>query len=213
MRQFISSRIKPATATVLVLLVAAIGLAACGGSSKSSSTSASAAATKSGATAPPGSRFASLRECLRKDGIMPPVRTPGQPGGGFLGGFKSTLPKGMTRAQYLADVQKCGGGRFSGGTGLSGGRRFNDPTITRELAKFAACMREHGVNVPAPNANGKGPIFNTKGLNPSSAQFKAAESKCTVDLKGLFLRRGSTNGGPPTGSPPASGGESPSTAG
>ena len=40
-------------------------------------------------------------------------------------------------------------------------------------------MRENGVDVPAPNTSGNGPIFDTKGLNTASAQFRTAESKCS----------------------------------
>ena len=33
-------------------------------------------------------------------------------------------------------------------------------------------MRENGVNLPAPNTSGNGPVFNTKGIDTSSATFK-----------------------------------------
>ena len=72
-----------------------------------------------------------------------------------------SCPTGVTRAQYEAALKKCGGARLRG-------RRVaasNSPAFRQALAKFAACMRENGVNVPAPNTSGNGPIFNTKGLN------------------------------------------------
>ncbi len=208
-----SNRFKPAAAAVLVLLLACIGLAACGSSSKSSSTgtNASAATTTTGATGakgPNAGRFAAMRECLQKNGITLPKRTPGQrrPGGagGFLGGGGTAgpqLPKGVTRAQYEAAIKKCGGGAFAGG----GGARVSSPAFKQALVKFAACMRENGVNIPAPNTSGKGPIFSTKGLNTASPQFRAAEAKCRGDLQSTF-RRGSPAGGPPSGAPPAGGG-------
>jgi hypothetical protein len=141
-----------------------------------------------------------VRECLQKNGITLPKPTRGQPGGGFLGGAP-TLPKGVTRAQYQAALKKCGGAAF---TGI--GHRFNTPAFREEIAKFAACMRANGENVPAPNNSGKGPIFSTKGLNPNSPQFKAAESKCSVELGTRPLRRGPSTGGPPTGAPAVPGG-------
>jgi hypothetical protein len=213
-----SNRRPPAASAIaLTLLLACLGLAACGGSSKSSSTAANAAATTAttsttgggagkGAGGPNAGRFAALRECLQKDGITLPKRTPGQrrPGGagGFPGGGGSgagpQLPKGVTRVQYEAALKKCGGNAFAGGGG--GGRRFNSPVFKAALAKFSACMRENGVNVPTPNTSGKGPIFDTKGLNTSSAQFKAAETKCSGDLRSGF--RGGA-GGAPGGAPPA----------
>ena len=47
-------------------------------------------------------------------------------------------------------------------------------------------MRENGVKIPAPNTSGKGPIFNTKGLDTSSTQFTTAERKCRSDLHTAF---------------------------
>ena len=92
-----SSRRKPevAATTVLVLLLACLGLAACGGSSSSSSSSTAAlpraqARGRAPKDQTPG-RFAAMRECLQKNGITLPKRTPGQKrpsggAGGFLGG-------------------------------------------------------------------------------------------------------------------------------
>jgi hypothetical protein len=215
-------RRKPAAAAVLVLLLACIGLAACGSSSKSSSasTNASAATTTSatGTRGPGTGRFAAMRECLQKNGITLPKRTPGQrrpggPGGagGFLGGGAAgagapALPKGVTRAQYEAAIKKCGGGSFAGG-----GARFKSPAFKAALAKFATCLNQNGVKVPAPNTSGNGPVFDTKGINTSSAQFKTAESKCRSDLVGAF-RRGPGAGGPrgSAGAPPSGGGAPPS---
>jgi hypothetical protein len=222
-----SIRRKPAAsaAAVLVLLLACLGLAACGGSSSSSSTGATTATSAStgtgtGAKGPLAGRFAAIRECLQKNGITLPKRTPGQkrpPGGagGFLGGGgaggvgAAQLPKGMTRAQYEAALKKCGGGAFAG----RGGARFKSPAFKAALAKFATCMRANGVNVPAPNTSGTGPVFDTKGIDTSSAQFKAAEVKCQSDLSGAF-RRGPSAGGPsasgaPPGAAPPSSGEAP----
>jgi len=204
---------------LVILLLGCLGLAACGGSSKTSTTSANAAAasatgaatsatgagtSSTGAPPAPGatgsgpSRFKAIRECLQKSGITLPQRTPGTrraPGaGGFLGGAGPALPKGVTRAQYEAAVKKCGGRALGGGVA-----RLNNPVYQKAIAKFATCMRENGVNVPPPNTSGKGPIFSVKGLNTASAQFKAAESKCSVQLQGA------RPGGGPPGGPAGSG--------
>ena len=82
--------------------------------------------------------------------------------------------------------------------GRSGGARLNSPAFKAALTKFAACMRENGVNVPAPNTSGNGPVFNTKGIDTSSSQFRAAESKCRSDLTSAF-HRGSGADRPPSG--------------
>lgn len=196
-----SNRRKPSTSaviTALALLLACLGLAACGGSSSSTTaTSANASATTpKGATGLDGrlgaraaSRFKTIRECMQKNGVTLPQRPPGQRRGGpsgpsgasgFLGGGAggTQLPSGVTRAQYEAAIKKCGGGSgFRRGTG-----RLKAPVYKAALSKFAACMRENGVNVPAPNTSGSGPVFNIKGLKPTSSKFQSAEAKCRSDL-------------------------------
>jgi hypothetical protein len=222
---------KPAVAAVVVLLLASLGLVACGSSSSSTtSTSANAASTGtasgtsstgSTSTTPgaPGSgrgsaRFTALRECLQKNGITLPKRTPGsRPGGGFVPGAGAgggpQLPGGVTRAQYEAALKKCGGGSghfFRGG----GAGRLNNPAFKTALAKYGDCLRENGIKLPAPNTSGNGPIFDTKGINTASAQFKAASAKCRSTLVSAFRRPAGAPGAagaPPTGGP-AAGGES-----
>lgn len=203
---------RPAAIALLILLLACIGLAACGGSSTKSSTGAAAArasstAAQSGATGPRGAfaaRFAAMRECLAKNGITLPTRPRGTRGG-FLGGAGGgpQLPKGVSRAQYEAAAKKCGGfparGRFAGGAAA----RFKSPAFKAALTKFAACLRENGVNIPAPNTSGKGPIFNTKGINTASAKFRSAQSKCRSVLSGALRRPSGAPGS--AGAPPPSG--------
>jgi len=192
---------RPAIA-VLILVLASLALAACGGSSTSSSssttTNASATTSTAGGTGstsrprgPLGGRFLALRECMQKNGITLPKRKPGQrPGiGGFLGGAGGPqLPAGVTRAQYEAALKKCGGFQRARLPG-AGGAPFTSPAAKQALAKFAACMRSNGVNLPEPNTSGKGPIFNTKGLSTSSKAFRAAEIKCRSELLGAFRAR------------------------
>jgi hypothetical protein len=188
---------KP-TAAVFTVLVACIGITACGGSSTGTS-SQSKATTAASATSPAtggGARFGALRQCLQQNGITLPQRKPGQgPGGGLLGGGAGRqLPKGVTQAQFEAAIKKCGGGFLRRGRPLS-------PASVQGYTKFAACMRANGVNLPAPNTSGKGPVFNTSGLNTSSPQFRQAQSKCASDLTGTSAGR------PPAGGPPPGGGE------
>jgi hypothetical protein len=59
-------------------------------------------------------------------------------------------------------------------------------------------MRENGVKLPEPNTTGKGPIFNTSGLNPTSATFKAAQTKCSAALRGAFRAQPGKAGAPPS---------------
>jgi hypothetical protein len=202
-------RSKSAAAVALVLLFAGLVLAACGSSSGKTTSSATASASTSTTAgtsttgAPKGAgagRFAALRECMAKNGITLPKRTPGarpRPGaGGFLGGGAGPqLPKGVTRAQYEAALKKCGGS-----SAFRGGGRASSPAFKQALAKFAACMRENGVKLPEPNSSGKGPIFNTKGIDTGSAQFQAAEKKCSTSLRGALGGGAATGGAAPPGS-------------
>jgi hypothetical protein len=197
-----ASRALAALPALAALLLVCSGLAACGGTSKGSSTAkvtianSSAAGSSTGPTGPVAGRFRALRDCLQKNGITLPKRAPGErpPGAArpFLGGGAGAprLPSGVTRSQYEAAVKKCGGAALVGA-----GSPIRSPAFKMALARFAACMRENGVNLPEPNTSG-GPIFNSKGLNTASPQFKAAETKCRPDLRGAF-RRGPSGGGPP----------------
>lgn len=200
-----SNRRKPAAA-VLVFVLASLALAACGSSSKSTPTATVGASATTpatgGALGAARGRFTAIRECLQKDGITLPKRAPGAPPAeGFLG-RAPTLPKGVTKAQYEAALKKCGGfPRVGGFAGAGGG--FNTPAARQALAKFAACMRENGVNVPTANTSGKGPIFNTKGLDTGSAKFAAADAKCRSVLFGAFRAHPGVGG--PTGGPAATG--------
>ncbi len=217
-----TGRRTSATAALSILLLACIGLAACGGSSSTTSSSANAASTgtastgstggsstggasSTGASAPvPGggrgaARFSAIRECMQKNGIALPQRTPGsgRPGaGGFLAGGAAAggpqLPKGVTRVQYEAALKKCGGG-----VGFRGTSRFSqNPAFKTALVKYGECLRHNGVNISPPNTSGNGPIFDTKGIDTTSPQFKAATTKCRATLLGAFrnLHRGGPNG-------------------
>lgn len=203
----LARRRKPAAAALLAVLLAGLLLTACGGGSTSASSTAS---TNASSTSPNGqrgqfaARGAALRTCLKKNGVTLPERKAPQQGGegrrgpfgpGSMGGLR--LPKGVTRAQLLEALKKCGGG-------FAGARRFNGAANTQRLTKFAACMRQNGVNLPAPNTSGKGPVFNTSGIDTTSEAFKKADAKCMRDL---YPPAGAAGGGagvgPPGGEPPA----------
>ncbi len=184
-------------ATALIALLACLGLAACGGSSSTSTSTTNAANTSTTAHGGAG-RFAAMRECLQRNGITLPQRTPGQggPGGGpggpggagggptgpgFLGGERK-LPAGVTRAQFQAAIKKCGGGSGFG----AGAQRLSSPAYRNALTAYVACMSSNGVKLPTPNTSGKGPVFNTTNINTTSAQFKAAAAKCQSVLRSAF---------------------------
>ncbi len=174
-------------------------------------TPAGGATTPAGGSASPAggpgaARFTAARECLQKNGITLPRRPVGGHPGEGLSGLK--LPKGMTHAQYLEVLKKCVGsfGGGGGGRAASHGRRaFNSPSFRKALVSFTACLRQNGINVPAPNTTGKGPIFETKGIDTSSPQFKQAEAKCRGVLLAALRPKagagaGAAGGGAPAGS-------------
>jgi hypothetical protein len=173
---------------MLALALAVLTLSACGGSSKGSTASGAAgASTSSTPTTPAGGapgklrgRFAALRECLQRDGITLPS------GVGLLAATRQ-LPNGVTRAQFDAAVRKCGGAAVLGALNrLRGGKlkglALGSRSLKAQLTKFVACMRAHGVNLPAPNTSGGGPIFNTAGINTRSPQFLSASAACRQSL-------------------------------
>ncbi len=197
----------------LCILGACLALAACGSSGSGSSSAAnSSSSSTSKAGGRDSGRFTALRSCLQKQGITLPApssgasRQPGTPGARAPGGSGRglQLPKGVTQAKFQAALKKCGGGNFPRG----GAGGLNSASARAGLAKYAACLRQNGVNLPAPNTTGNGPVFDTKGIDTSSSKFKAAEKKCQSELKGVFpggAPGGTRPGGTPPGAPPSGG--------
>jgi hypothetical protein len=191
------------TALLAIAVAAGLLLAACGGKSGTGSTSTNAAAASAVA---PKARAAALRTCLQKYGITLPAPTQrpsrttpdGQPPNGQPRRLFE-LPKGVTRAKLQEAMKKCGGG-FGRAGGFAAQR---DP---QALAKFAACMRTNGIDLPKPDTTGKGPVFDTSGIDTRSAKFRNAESKCRSKLGGP---RGGLPGGPGSGGPGGPGGYGP----
>ncbi len=157
--------------------------------SGTTSTGTSSTGTTTSGSSPTGTtpadraaRFAAVRTCLSKKGITLPQHAGA---GGFLGGG-AQLPKGMSRAQFAEALQSCGTGFNGSGLGKKHGKGFknpfNNPRFHAVLTRFAACLRQNGINIGEPNTSGKGPIFDTKGINTGSPQFKAATAKCRSTL-------------------------------
>lgn len=199
-------RVRPLLA--LCALGASVTLAACGGASSASNSSSSATSSTNSGRGPGSSQFASLSSCLKKQGITLPSRpsgaTGGPPGTGTPGGGFQ-LPKGVSQSQFQAALKKCGGGNLARGRAAG----VNSASARAALTKYAACLRKNGINVPAPNTSGNGPVFNTNGIDTSSSKFKSAQSKCQSELKGVFPGgggppAGAANGAPPAGAPEGS---------
>ena len=156
---------------------------------RTSSTGTTPGASTTGATpAARSARFAAVRTCLSKKGITLPQRGAGGFAGG-AGGSGAQLPKGMSQAQFAEALRSCGSG-FNGshyGKGARGFHNpFNNPRFHAVLLRFAACLRQNGVDIGEPDTTGKGPVFATKGINTGSPQFKAAAAKCRGTLLGAL---------------------------
>jgi hypothetical protein len=80
-------------------------------------------------------------------------------------------------------VASSGGGVSSAGTSSSGGQSGFTLKVagasTAQLLRFARCMRQTGEpNFPDPSSNGTFSGNSSEGLDPSSPQFQAAQTKC-----------------------------------
>jgi hypothetical protein len=171
-----ASALRRATAA-LALALASLALAACGGSSGKSSSSAAGAPTATSSTSATGAAAgqpARLRACLRKLGIQVPSSV------NSVADLVAHTPKGVSRAQVVAAVQGCGGI----GGGLADVKAPASATAYRQaFVNFVSCMREQGVNLPAPNTSGKGPVVDTKGVDTGSAKYTAAARKCAPIIR------------------------------
>jgi hypothetical protein len=212
---------KRTAGALAILALASVGLAACGESSSGTASNANAAAKGSTATATspaatPGStsstsashtgtpatgqsRFSSIRACLQKNGVNlpPPTQT------GISHGSN-----GVPTATLQAALKKCYAGRtlraFGGPNRPPASSAIRNPVFRQALGKFAACMRQKGVNIPAPSSSGSGPIFSTKGINTSGPQFTSAAKACRGVLAGT-LRAHPNGGAARPGAPPVAG--------
>jgi hypothetical protein len=176
MTQINCTRARSVAIAALALVLASLALAACGSSSSTtSSTATTASSTPTTATSTTaGGQPARLRACLRKNGIQVSESV------STISDLLAHTPKGVTRSQLLTAVRSCGG--ISGGI-TAGKPRVTGAAYKQAFVSFVSCMREHGINLPAPNTSGKGPIVDTKGIDTTGATYKAAAEKCASILR------------------------------
>ncbi|HEY2316775.1 MAG TPA: hypothetical protein VGH67_00625 [Solirubrobacteraceae bacterium] len=201
------SRILRLPAAAVTIALAGLVLAACGsssntGSSTSTSTSASAAGAAGGASSAARSK---LVACLKAHGVTLPARPAGarrRPQGGY-GGYGGGAPGfffgggGSNRSgapgagrfanpKFRAALQACGAGRFP--------QRRATPNKAA-VTKFAACVKQHGYNLPSPNFSGKGPVF--PAAIARNKTFQAAAKACASDLRPQGAGAGGAGSAPP----------------
>ena len=147
----------------------ALTAAGCGGSSSN--------ASGSSASAQDTARI-KLTQCLRDHGLNVPDN-PGQGGGGGAGLRNADPAKLRTAMQACQKYQQAAFGNIS----PAQRQEFRDA-----FTKFAACMRQHGVNVPDPGTGTGGPGAGAGGggirnrLDQNDPKVKAAMTACRSNL-------------------------------
>jgi hypothetical protein len=206
-------------AASLVLLVALAGCAATAaapdGVASLASDNPNASAAPSASLSPEDSALA-FTECMREHGIdMPDANVQTGPDGGvaFTFGGPDGDPSGGSRD--MADGEAFEDAMDACDEFLqraSGTRGELEPEMLDRMVEFAQCMREHGIDMPDPNADGgimiqrndDGSATNGNGANidPESDAFQEAQEACQPILGEDF--------GPRTNSSGPGGGDGPS---
>lgn len=158
-------------AAVLMTSVALVAVG-CSGDGGSTNAVASVPSGSSGSSATPSTgatNAVAFAACMRKNGL-PEFKDP-QPGQGMGAGIDTssdTFRKAMSACQRLMP----GGGPPSGNP--------DQTWSTADKLKYAKCMRERGLSkFPDPDANG-GFVFDQGGaIDPTSSQFKKADTACS----------------------------------
>jgi hypothetical protein len=179
----VTGRVRSAGLVIAALAAVGVGIAGCGGSGdasgKSSSPPAGAGATSSNST-----KAVQYAQCMRKNGVP---SFPDPVNGRSTIVMKKGTDMDPDSPKFKAAQQAC---KAFAPTGQSGPGQ--NPQQQAQLLKFVTCMRQNGVpKFPDPQNGGiqfrGGP---QSGIDPNSAQFKAAMQKCQK-----LLPSGASTGG------------------
>jgi hypothetical protein len=158
------------------------GVATAGGAALASEATASAPAS--------GDREDQMRafaQCMRDHGVDVPDPQPGAgPGGGMALNLNPDDPT------FRAAFEACRSKLPNNGEPP----RLNAEQL-EQYRQFAACMREHGVDVPDPNPDGTlalGPGRGPGRFDRNDPTFQAAITACRDKLTGVFVGRGQPGG-------------------
>lgn len=144
-------------------LTSVLALAACGSSSNSTDGAAASADARDTARL-------QLQACLRKQGVDIPSPGQGQgQGGGIrrLGGAQAQKVQKALQGPCKAYASKA-----FGNVTPQQRQEFQD-----QFAKFSACMRQHGVDIPTFTP-GQGPPTGQRRINPNTPKFQTALKAC-----------------------------------
>lgn len=187
------------------LLILLVGLAAaCSGDATGSgiatlasgAVGASSAAPSSSPATDPAEAFRAYTACMRENGVdMPDAEiVEGGPGGG--GGPVGFAVGGSQPDD--ADFQKADAACQHHLSAIIQERPNTElsPEDEEKLLQFARCMREHGIDMPDPGANGGAAIRIGPGDDAfDMEEFEAAQEACAEFAPGFIERRGSSDGG------------------
>jgi hypothetical protein len=157
-----------------LLLALTLAVVACGGGGKSNGVASLNGANKPTATtnakgSDPQQAALNFARCMRQHGInMPDPKIDPTEG---IGGL---LPQGVSPddPKFKAAQQACQQYLPNGGQPTK-----PNPQQQQQLLAFARCMRQHGINMPDPDANG-GIDMTGAGVDPDGPKFKAAQQAC-----------------------------------
>jgi hypothetical protein len=161
------------TALVLAPLLA-LGLAACGTSGNDEQT-----APANGGSAPVSGQSEKetalkFAQCIRDNGLadFPDPKFDDN------GEAQVNTPDKVDKNKLDAAQDKCKQYLPNGGV-----RQPLDPDRLAKVREYSRCMRDHGIaKFPDPDDNGGIAINGGPGLDPMSAEFKAAEQECAKGM-------------------------------
>ncbi|GAA4016261.1 hypothetical protein GCM10022247_44120 [Allokutzneria multivorans] len=166
-------------AGVSAVLMSALVLAGCSGTPDNKVASLGGdkgkTAEQSDADVPkdPKERMLKFAKCMRDNGVDMPDPEFGE------GGSSITLGQGdVDRDKFEKANKAC--------EKYSGAKDFNpnDPKFKEEQLKFAKCMRDNGVDMPDPGADGSARAIP---MDKDPAKMEEALKKCSGDGKGGFV--------------------------
>jgi hypothetical protein len=123
----------------------------------------------------------------------------GPRGRGFFGGGagRGLLGGNSKLATAFRKCLSTVGGSGFGGTGRRPGFFVAQNSRQRQaIVAYAACMKTHGVTLPAPNFSRSGSVFGTT-VNRNSTAFRDANASCLHLLTFLAPRGATGSSGPP----------------
>jgi hypothetical protein len=159
--------VRPIAAALLV--VAALGLAACGGDE----TEANAGRQDRPDDEELRQAQVKFAECMRKEGVDMP-----DPEAGGKQTFKVGGDSGISPEEFEAASKACEKYRKDIRPQLS---EEEQAEFKQKALDYARCMRDHGIDMPDPQfSEGGGGQFRIggPGFDPEDSEFKAAEEAC-----------------------------------